>query len=85
MNRVHRWSQAMTHRVALSPFSISCAILFAAPIVLAQNEDFATVKQLVEERFDSIESYSADVKTRMNLGSVTMNFGGTIRVKGAMS
>ncbi len=68
-----------------------CRILsgFVALVVCAcawaQDGDNQNLKYYVAERLATLETYSADITTRMNWGVTTITTKGTVRGKGAMS
>lgn len=65
-----------------------CVSVFAGALLLAcgssWGQDLAAVKEQIAARHASLQSYSADLTTKMNMGVMTITVHGMVRGKGAM-
>lgn len=68
-------------------FRSSLAVLVLLMPVLCAPADAATLEEVLEDiasKSQALETYSADVKTDMNMGGMMMNIGGAVQGKGNM-
>ncbi len=59
--------------------------LAAVPTVHAEPQTYEELTEALAPVLENLETYSSDVTMAMNMGSMTMNFAGTMRGKGAKS
>ena len=66
--------------------SLAVAIAIAAvPGVYAEPQSYEDLLKILQPKLDQLETYSADMEMSMNMGSMSMNFGGKMQGKGTKS